>query len=411
MDRDGIRFPKDFYWGASTSAHQVEGGNKNSWSEWEKKNAVRLAEEAVERYAEQAKYTGVQPELEKFGKKPFEPNNYISGKASDHYNRYEEDFRLIKELNLNAFRFGIEWSRVEPEKDRFDQKEIDHYKRYLDLMIERDIEPFLTLWHWTFPLWIGEDGWSESEIEGRFCKYAEKIFTIFDHKVKYWITLNEPMVYASMSYYTGMWPPQQKSLFKTWNVVRKMERVHRSVYELGKSINKDFQIGIAQNCSYNHPDPDNIINRTITKGVRWIWNEMFLDSISKEQDFIGINNYGRNKLRYGKKNNDNEKVSDMGWELYPQSIGPLVEEIYKRYKKPIFITENGLADQGDLNRSWYIDEILKSLAVASKNGVDLKGYLHWSLLDNFEWDKGFWPRFDSLRLSTILIRERCVKAL
>lgn len=138
-----LKFPKGFLWGAATSAYQVEGKNKNDWSEWEKKNAERLSREAEAKW--QARKTG-QPSS-KFPEM-FDPKNYISGRACDHYNRYEEDFDIAKSLGMNAFRISIEWSRIEPEEGKFDKREIEHYRKVLETIRECGMEPFVTLWHW-----------------------------------------------------------------------------------------------------------------------------------------------------------------------------------------------------------------------------------------------------------------------
>jgi beta-glucosidase len=144
-----LKFPDGFLWGAATSAHQVEGGTKNDWTQWEKKNAKRLAKEAKTKWAiwQQKKF----PEM-------FDPKNYISGRACDHYKKFEKDLDIAKSLNLNAFRISIEWSRIEPREGKFDEKEIRHYRKVIKAIRARDMEPFVTLWHFTNPIWIGKIG-------------------------------------------------------------------------------------------------------------------------------------------------------------------------------------------------------------------------------------------------------------
>ena len=144
-----LKFPKNFLWGAATSAHQVEGGNKNDWSEWEKNNAKKLAKKAKDNYQSWQK--------EKFPEM-FDEKNYISGIACDHYHKFKEDFDLAKSLGHNAHRFSIEWSRIEPEEGKFNEKEIEHYKQVILALRERGVEPFVTLWHWTIPIWLAKKG-------------------------------------------------------------------------------------------------------------------------------------------------------------------------------------------------------------------------------------------------------------
>lgn len=367
-----MQFPDNFLWGASTSAHQVEGDTHNDWSEWEKKNADRLAKEAKNKYP---------------------PQNYISGRACDHYHLFEEDFRLAKSSGLNAYRFSIEWSRIEPEKNKFDQKEIEHYQRVVESLRNKNIEPFVTLWHWTIPLWLArEGGWKSKNIVDYFSRYTEKVVSALNKQVNFWMTLNEPDVYTSKSYLAGDWPPQEKSLISSWRVYHNLIKAHLTAYQVIKKINPASQVGIAKHYVYFEAYQNKIINRILKKLADYSWNFYFLNKIKDYQDFIGLNNYLHNRINYGFTKNEDKCQNDMGWELYPESIYYSLKELSK-YKKPIYITENGLADAQDKYRAWYIKEIIKNIERAAKEGVNVRGYLHWSLLDNFEWDKGFWPRF------------------
>jgi len=187
-------FPKDFYWGAATASHQVEGNNHNDWSEWEKS----------EKRIQDLKKSGL---FDKYGQ-----DNFISGRGADHYNKYKEDFKLAKELGHNATRFSIEWSRIEPKEGKFDQKAIDHYKDVIKTLKELDIEPFVTLWHWPIPIWLRDKGGLESsEIPKYFVRYAKKVVEALGDDVKFWITLNEPLVNTSISYVQGMATTKKKS--------------------------------------------------------------------------------------------------------------------------------------------------------------------------------------------------------
>jgi len=379
-----LKFPKGFYWGSATSAHQVEGNNVNDWSEWEKKNAERLAKEAKEKW---------QPwQQEKFPEM-FNPENYISGRACDHYHLYEQDFDIAKKLGHNAHRFSIEWSRIEPEQGKFNEKEIEHYRKVILALKKRGIEPFVTLWHWTNPLWIRDiGGWENKKITDYFERYAEKISNALGENVKFWITLNEPEIYASNSYFAGVWPPQKKNLFAYLRVLNNLIKAHRKAYGVIKKADSNSKIGIAKNNIYFEAYQNKLVNRVLKKFIDWWWNFYFLNRIRNHQDFIGLNHYFHNRINYGFNKNENKKISDIGWELYPEAIYYVLKDL-KRFNKPIYITENGLADGGDKKRSWFILESLKNIGKAINEGVNVRGYLHWSLMDNFEWDKGFWPRF------------------
>ena len=197
-----LHFPKGFYWGAATSSHQVEGGMNNDWTKWELDNAERLAKGASIKWTkwQQEKF----PEM-------FDPQNYISGNAAGHYHRYQEDFDIAQSLGHNAHRFSIEWSRIEPEEGKFDEKEIEHYRQVIFALRQRNIEPFVTLWHWPNPIWIGEMGaWKNKKTARYFIRYAERIFSEYKDLVKFWIPLNEPGTEVSLGYLFGNQPPGLK---------------------------------------------------------------------------------------------------------------------------------------------------------------------------------------------------------
>ena len=152
-------FPAGFYWGAATSAHQVEGGNVNDWLEWEKKKCGAACGRSGKKFGHLPNWLDIKAQAQN-------PQNYISGRACDHYNRYEEDFDIVKALGHNAHRFSIEWSRIEPEEGKFDEKEIEHYRKVIKALRERDIEPFVTLWHWPIPLWLrNKGGWQSKKCQ------------------------------------------------------------------------------------------------------------------------------------------------------------------------------------------------------------------------------------------------------
>ncbi|MEK7149871.1 MAG: glycoside hydrolase family 1 protein [Patescibacteria group bacterium] len=379
-----IKFPSGFYWGAATSSHQIEGDNRNDWVDWEKKNAVRLAEEAKNKWQkwQQEKF----PEM-------FKQENYVSGIACDHYNRFEEDFNIAKSLGHNTHRFSIEWSRIEPKEGVFDEKEIEHYRNVIKALKQRNIEPFITLWHFSLPSWFAtRGGWQSKKSVFYFSRYAEKVVQEFGENVKFWITLNEPEIYTGKSYLKGQWPPQKKNLFTYFLVFKNLIKAHRAAYKTIKKINPKAEIGIAKNNIYFEAYNNNFLNKILKFFADWRWNFYFLNKIKNHQDFIGVNYYRHFLVNFCFLKQRDKRVSDMGWELYPEGIYYILKDL-KKYNKPVYITENGLADADDKNREWFIKEILKNVYKAIKESVDVRGYFYWSLLDNFEWDKGFWPRF------------------
>jgi len=381
-----LQFPAGFLWGAATASHQVEGNTHNDWSEWEKVNAERLAEESEASFR-------WNPNWKKFESEATDPKNYISGTACDHYNRFREDFDLAKTLHHNAHRFSIEWSRIEPEEGKFDEEAIRHYQEVIRALREKNIEPFVTIWHWTLPLWVRDRGGILApDFAHYFERYSEKLVTSLDQEVKFWITLNEPDVVSSHAYMKGAWPPQKKSFFLTLQAWHSLKLAHKKAYAVIKKNSPDAQVGIAKHQVYFEMAQLTFINRALKFIADWIWNHLFLNLIKDYQDFIGLNHYNRNLIDNGFNKNPNARQTDFGWEYWPDSIYHALMEL-KPYGKPIYITENGLADSSDQLRQKFIPAALKAIHQAISNGVDVKGYFYWSLLDNFEWDKGYWLRF------------------
>lgn len=369
MNKQPLSFPKGFYWGTATSAHQVEGGLINDWSEWEKSER-RLA------YLKG---------------KNLDPLEYQSGLAANSWEHLEDDITCIKELNNNAYRFSLDWSRIEAEEGKFNEAVIEKYHSFIKRLKEENIEPFVTLWHWPVPLWLRDKGgWENKNIVSYFERFTKKIVESFP-EVKFWLTLNEPNVYAGKSYLEGSWPPEKKNPFSYFRVTHNLIKAHKAAYTLIKKIKPSSQVGIVSNL-IDFDSAGGPINNFLAMLAHWLWNDYFLKRIKNHNDIIGVNFYFHNRVNYGFSKNKNEKVSDMGWELYPQSIKAVLLSI-KKYNKPMYITENGLADNKDVNRAWYITEVLRSLAEAIQEGADVRGYFHWSLLDNFEWAEGFGMKF------------------
>ncbi len=401
MDEREYRFPEEFLWGASISSHQVEGGNTNDWSEWENKYASQLAEES------KGIYGYWQPwQIEMFPEMK-DPSNYISGRACDHYNRFEEDFKLAKDLGHSAIRISIEWSRVEPEEGKFDEDEIRHYKKVISSLRELGIEPFVTVWHWTVPLWFRDKGgWENRGSVNFFIRYAEKMVHSLGSDVKFWITINEPEIYSSSGYYAkGLWPPEKKSFVKYFTVFHNLIKAHKLAYSAIKKTYPHSHVGVAKDNIYFEAYRSKVKNKIVATLADLWWNEYFLFRIRNHQDFIGLNHYFHNLIVNWSEKNENKIVSDLGWELYPESIYFVLKDLQK-YGRPVYILENGLADAEDKKRSWYIMEILRHVRRAMYEGADVRGYLHWSLMDNFEWNKGFWPRFGLVEIDRKTLERR-----
>jgi beta-glucosidase len=377
---DKLEFPKGFLWGAATSAHQVEGGTHNNWSEWEQSSGrlVQLENDGL---------------IKKYGRE-----NYVSGNAADHYHRYREDFALERELGHNATRISIEWSRIEPEEGRFNADAIAHYQDVVAAIRASGMEPFVTLWHWTVPTWFRDKHEFERHANIRyFTRFVEKMVTEFPG-VKFWITLNEPEVYASGHYLRGEKPPQKKDPFLALMVYENLISAHRAAYRAIKKNHPQALVGIAKNNIQYEAYKNRFWNKALKRIADWGWNFYFLDHIKDSQDFIGLNHYFHNRIDGWFGRNENKRMNEMGWELYPEAMFYVLSDL-KKYQVPIYITESGLADAHDAQRGWFLRETLAGVHRAIVAGADVRGYLYWSLMDNFEWQHGFWPRFGLIEIN------------
>lgn len=342
-----LKFPPDFLWGSATSAYQVEGGIENN--DW----------------AQAAREGKVPP----------------AGWATDHYDLYEKDFDLAKSLGHNAHRFSVEWARIEPEEGKFSEEAIEHYRKVIQALRARGLEPFVTLWHFTNPIWFAEKGGFENKKAPEvFARYCEHVVRRLGNLVKFWMTLNEPMVYVGESYWYRQWPPFKKNILKIIRVTNYLAVSHNVAYQKIKFFDPSLQVGIAHNVKSYESD-ESLVYRLLSAIAIFFRNHWFLQKISHAQDFIGANYYFHRGF--------GEKVfhekTDMGWEIYPKGLYNVLVQL-KRYKKPIYITENGLADSKDEKRAKFIKDHLYWAHRAIQEGVDLRGYFYWSLLDNFEYN-------------------------
>lgn len=362
-----LKFPGGFFWGAATSSHQVEGGQHNDWSEWEKLGKIN--------------------------------DGTASRNAADHWNRYEADFDIAKSLGHNAHRFSVEWSRIEPQPGQWDEAALEHYRNVVRALLERGMEPFVTLWHFTNPVWFSvSGGWESPEAPHRFVRYVENVVRALPD-VTYWMTFNEPNVYALLSYFIGYWPPEVKQWRRALRVYRTMAEAHRLAYAAIKRANPNASVGIATSAiDYVPARQTSLFDRWMSKFCdRW-YNRWFIERTINELDFIGINHYVRQGIRVRSFKQliitepRGDQLTDYGWGICPEAMGKVLRSMWK-YRKPLYITENGLADAADRRRGKFIRDELIELHKAISSGVDVRGYLHWSLLDNFEWREGFAMRF------------------
>lgn len=364
-------FPTSFLWGAATSAHQVEGNNHNDWTEWEKLGRVAHGER--------------------------------SGLAAGHYERFREDFALAKSLGHNTHRLSLEWSRIEPRPGFIDPAAIDHYRQVLTELRKLQIEPIVTLWHFTNPIWVARrGGWRNREIVDLYGRYVMAVVRQLGDLATYWITINEPTVYSSLGHVLGYWPPEQRNAAAAWMVIRNFVLAHRLGYQIIHRHLSSAKVGVANNLSHFVPHNRRSPFDRALVGVGKYWhNQWWLDQTYTEQDFIGLNYYFHHPLRFKFSDWRNwfrpesegaMPKSDLGWDINPIGLGHLLNFLTK-YHRPIIITENGIADATDAKRAGFIRSHVGQLLQARQRGIDVRGYVYWSLLDNFEWREGFAPRF------------------
>ena len=381
-----LNFSKRFLWGAAVSSHQVEGGNHNQWTVWELENAKARAAQAEYHMGEHDNWDQIKLDAKN-------PNNYVSGRLADHYNRYEEDFDLLQDMNMNSFRFSIEWSRVEPKEGVWNAEAIQHYKDYVEDLTIRGIEPLMTLFHFTLPVWFAEKGGFEKRSNVKyFTRYAEKIVSELGRNVRFVFTINEPEVYVVESYHFQNWPPCVNSNYKCWRVINNLALAHRKAAKAIHKLSRHYKVSISENSKFYYPGDNSSLSRISTWFMQY-FQDYFLRKVVKYCDFLGVNYYFSSRVFGYRVHNPKHEVSDLNWDLQPANIQHVLEELSYKYKLPIIVTENGIADADDSQRQWWITETLIGIQKAMKNGVKVEGYLHWSLIDNFEWAYGKWPRF------------------
>ncbi len=388
-----LAFPPGFLWGSATASHQVEGGNTNNdW--WAAEQAGRLP--------------------------------YKSGLACDQFNRYDDDFALLRELGQNAHRLSIEWSRIEPRPGELSFEALDHYRRVLESVRAHGLEPIVTLHHFTNPLWLAErGGWTQREVIGRFARYARRVVREYRDLVRYWVTINEPGVYASQGWILGVWPPHRPAdLRGAFGVLRNMAMAHGRAYHAMKHEQPDARIGVAHHWRLFDPaDPGRRADRMIAYVRNHLMNLAFPIAIrhgrlipplgtgrrvpwlADTEDWVGVNYYTREHNRFELRAMMNgfgiEIFPDLdrnqlGWEIYPGGLErALLAAAPPGSGREVIVTENGVPepDDQDERRPRYLVQHLEACHRALTAGVNLRGYVHWTSIDNYEWAEGFHPRF------------------
>ena len=394
-------FPKDFFWGAGTSSHQVEGNNTNNdWWQWEQHLPLKIR----------------------------------SGQAADEWNRSEEDFLIAQTLGFTAYRFSLEWSRIEPAPGQFDDSALAHYRQMILSLKSKGIEPIVTLNHFTIPIWfLNQGGWFSDKSPELFARFTQKTTEVLGSDVHYWITLNEPAVYTYKSYMIGQWPPAEKSTKKAFKVIQNLGKAHVLAYMKIKEVYaqkgwKAPMVGIAQQVLIFAPcSPSSLWDRISARLRDQVINHLFVQALiqgkarvlgffsirlpkAKTLDFIGLNYYTKEYVHsrgflfsdiLGGEcalEHPGVKKNNLGWEIYPQGLYRFIKD-FSKYKLPILISENGICTNDDTERSDFIIEHLKFVARAMKEGANVIGYLYWSLLDNYEWADGFAPRFGLIEVN------------
>lgn len=388
MSKVNLKFPKGFLWGAASSAYQTEGGNSNSdWWSWEH-SIVR------------------QEELKRFGKNP---KDYLSGIACDFYNRYEEDFALAEHLGHNSIRIGVEWSRIEPREGEIREDVLDHYEKMLQSARAHNLKVFLTLHHYTNPFWFSKKGgFAKKENVANFITFAQKVVLRLSEYVDFWVTINEPELYAAQGYLMGVHPPQVKSVFTAWKVINNLIYAHNTMAQYIR-LNTKQPVSMA----FNQTDlqPAGFLGSLAAGLSDYLINEYILKRVVKNCDYIGLNYYFHHHIGlFGVRKHSHSQHShtDRGWGIHPEGIERVLLRL-KKFNKPIYIIENGLADKTDSKRENFIKDHLYFVHSAIQKGANVKGYLYWSLTDNFEWEEGFWPRFGLIEIDRDGLLKRKVR--
>jgi beta-glucosidase len=391
MARATMHFPPDFLWGTATSAHQVEGNNSNNdW--W--------------RFEQEGHITGGQK----------------SGLACNWWTDAESDLDLAAEIGTNAHRLSLEWSRIEPEPSVFDDDALARYREILQALHDRGMAPMVTLHHFANPLWLADKGDFECDLVlDYFQRFVTKVVSALGDLVPHWITINEPAVYVMMRYLLKRFPPPQTGGWSSaMRSLRSLLSCHAVAYHAIKAAYPEAKVGVAKNFLYFTPEsPKNVMDRWLAGRVSSLFNDLWMECMASGRlrwpagrgtikhlagsfDFVGLNYYTRVQLSFPPRigraiGTPEEGLSDDFWDPYAPGMLAAIRWAM-RHKKPIYITENGLPDAGDDRRRAYILEHLRQVWQAINFNLPIMGYYHWTLTDNFEWERGWTQRFGLIEL-------------
>jgi beta-glucosidase len=391
----GNGFPEGFLWGTSSAAHQVEGDNRNSdWWEFEQQPG-RIA-------------NGDRSEI-----------------ACDHYHRYREDFTLLREMSQNAHRLSIEWSRIEPSQGEFDSRQIRHYRDVLGELREQGIQPMVTLHHFTSPLWfVRKGGWAAAGSDRAFMPYVHRVVDELGDLITMWCTINEPNIYAANGWITGEFPPGRRGdLASAYRVLANMRRAHELTYVAIKRRWPDSPVGLSHHRFLFMPASNSRGDRLATQTARlavdrWpVAPGRLRNVVEATSDFIGIAHYHGQSVAFDPRrpqeqfirrfNVPGAPVTEMGWSADAAWMRAVLNDL-KGLGKPVYVTENGLAAVDDKKREVYLADVLANVRLAIQDGVDVRGYFHWTNTDNFEWARGYQVHFGLIAVDRVTL-ERTVK--
>lgn len=374
MDETHASFPPGFLWGTASSAYQTEGGNE--WSDW---------------YAEEQKDLP-RPE----GRRRFAET---SGRATDFWNRYEEDLDIARALGVGIHRISIEWGRVMPVPGRPDGEVLKRYRRVLLAMRQRGIEPMVCLHHFTLPAWLAGRGGllARKETLGAFESYVRLVVETLGDLATRWVTINEPGILASCGYLVGNFPPFRRNYLLFRRALATLLAMHRRASAILRASVPGALVGLAH--AYVHLQPwhrSNPFERALAAISSANVNGAVFGGIPRDSiDFLGINYYSTNYVKGFSMRNarDGEPRTDMGWSIHPRGLLDALSVAYRRFRLPVIVTENGIATADDTQRIEYIRNHLAVILEALAQGIDVAGYMYWALTDNFEWAEGYSKRF------------------